>query len=117
MLGLYDRWLLLCDGSSLRLFDCGAPAAKRDATGASASLTFAFPGVIIRPHPSQLAAIEARVVHVVVAAAFAPRAASPVAQVHPAVDVAASVRAAPVLSGPQGGASYNRLQSPPARIL
>ena len=105
LLGLYDRWLLLCDGSSLRLFDCGAPAVKRNATGASASLALAFPSVIIRPRASQLAAIEARVVHVVVAAEFAPRAASPVAQVHPAVDVAATVRAVPVPSGPQGGAS------------
>ena len=51
-------------------------------------------------------------VHVVVAAAFSPRAASPVAQVHPAIDVAASVLAVPVLSGLQGGASAAKSPCP-----
>jgi hypothetical protein len=52
LLGLFDRWILLCDGSTLRMFDCGQHHATPTASKAVASLLQECPGISIRArHP------------------------------------------------------------------
>lgn len=38
LLGMFDRWILLCDGSSLRMFDCGQHHVTPSASDAISSL-------------------------------------------------------------------------------
>ncbi len=52
LLGLFDRWLLLCDGSSLRLFDCGNRTVVPTAAAAISSLLLDFPAVQVASRAS-----------------------------------------------------------------
>jgi hypothetical protein len=50
LLGLYDRWLLLSDGSSLRLFDCGEHHTAPSPAAAISSLMQEFPEINVVSH-------------------------------------------------------------------
>lgn len=54
LLGLFGRWLLLCDGSSLRLFDCGDYFVPPHVNHAMSSLIEEHPAVKLFPADSEV---------------------------------------------------------------
>ena len=57
LLGLFGQWLLFCDGSSLRLFDCGDYFVPPHTSDAVASLVRENPAVRLGPRPKAVGSL------------------------------------------------------------